>query len=114
MLAAEQPDATALRVLTWRSDQQLSYAELAARSDQEANWLRGLGAQRGDRLLLMLGNIVPLWEVILAAMKLASVMIPASAVPPIPAMQGPSNTACPGYPLGVRGHATVRELADQA
>ena len=45
-----------------------------------ASWLRGLGVRRGDRLLLMLGNIVPLWEVILAAMKLGSVIIPASTL----------------------------------
>ena len=45
-----------------------------------ANWLRGLGARRGDRLLLMLGNIAPLWEVILAAMKLGVVIIPASTL----------------------------------
>src|SRR5450755_1954155 len=80
VLAAEQPGTTALRVLTERSDERLSYAELAARSDQVASWLRGLGVRRGDRLLLMLGNIVPLWEVILAAMKLGSVIIPASTL----------------------------------
>jgi acyl-coenzyme A synthetase/AMP-(fatty) acid ligase len=34
-----------------------------------ANWLRGLGVRRGDHVLLMLGNIVPLWEIMLAAMK---------------------------------------------
>ena len=45
-----------------------------------ANWLRGLGARRGDRLLLMLGNIAPLWEIILAAMKLGVVIIPASTL----------------------------------
>ena len=58
----------------------MSYAELAERSSQVANWLRGLGARRGDRLLLMLGNIAPLWEVILAAMKLGVVIIPASTL----------------------------------
>jgi len=80
VLAAEQPDTLALRVITGRSDQRLSYAELAARSDRVASWLRGLGVRRGDRLLLMLGNIVPLWEVILAAIKLGAVMIPASTL----------------------------------
>ena len=35
----------------------LTYAELAARSAQVANWLRGLGVRRGDRVLLMLGNM---------------------------------------------------------
>ena len=45
-----------------------------------ANWLRGLGVRRGDRVLLMLGNVAPLWEVILAAMKLGAVIIPASTL----------------------------------
>ena len=80
VLAAEHPDRDALRVLTEDSDTQLSYAEMAARSDQLAGWLRGLGVQRGDRLLLMLGNIAPLWESILAAMKLGAVIVPASTL----------------------------------
>ena len=80
VIAAEHPDTGALRVITEASDDALSYAELAARSNQVANWLRGLGVSRGDRLLLMLGNIVPLWEVILAAMKLGAVIIPASTL----------------------------------
>jgi acetyl-CoA synthetase len=80
VLAAEHPDTGALRVVTEDSDTRLSYAEIAARSNQVANWLRGLGVGRGDRVLLMLGNIAPLWEVILAAMKLGAVMIPASTL----------------------------------
>jgi acetyl-CoA synthetase len=80
VIAAEHPDTGALRVVTEAGDTRLSYAELAARSNQVANWLRGLGVSRGDRLLLMLGNIVPLWEVILAAMKLGAVIIPASTL----------------------------------
>jgi acetyl-CoA synthetase len=80
VIAAEHPDAGALRVITEDSDTRLSYAELAVRSNQVANWLRGLGVGRGDRLLLMLGNIAPLWEVILAAIKLGAVMIPASTL----------------------------------
>jgi acetyl-CoA synthetase len=53
---------------------------MAARSNQVANWLRELGVRRGDRLLLMLGNIAPLWEVILAAMKLGAVIVPTSTL----------------------------------
>ena len=53
---------------------------MAARSSQVANWLRGLGVRRGDRVLLMLGNVVPLWEVMLAAIKLGAVIIPASTL----------------------------------
>ncbi|MGO9081745.1 MAG: AMP-binding protein [Streptosporangiaceae bacterium] len=80
VLAAEQPDTSALRVISEAGDVQLSYAQLAARSGQVANWLRGLGVRRGDPLLLMLGNIVPLWEVILASIKLGAVIIPASTL----------------------------------
>jgi acetyl-CoA synthetase len=80
-IAAEHPDRVALRIVAeGDAAARLTYAELAARSGQVANWLRGLGARRGDRLLLMLGNIAPLWEVILAAMKLGVVIIPASTL----------------------------------
>jgi acetyl-CoA synthetase len=34
--------------------------------------------KRGDRILLMLGNVPPLWEVMLAAMKLGAVLIPST------------------------------------
>ena len=81
VIAAEHPDRPALRILADDGfDVSLSYAELAARSGQVANWLRGLGVRRGDRVLLMLGNVAPLWEVILAAMKLGAVIIPASTL----------------------------------
>ncbi len=56
----------------------VSFAELAARSNRLANHWRGLGVKRGDRILLMLGNIVPLWEIMLAAIKLGAVVIPAT------------------------------------
>ncbi|WP_248964599.1 AMP-binding protein [Sphaerisporangium perillae] len=58
------------------SEQRLSFAELSRRSGQVANWLRAQGVRRGDRLVLMLGNQVELWETILAAMKLGAVLIP--------------------------------------
>ena len=59
-------------------DATLSFAELSARSSQVANRLRGLGARRGDRLLVMLPNVVPLWETLLGAMKLGLVVVPAT------------------------------------
>jgi acetyl-CoA synthetase len=80
VLAAEHPQRAALRVVTADSDVTLSYAQMSARSNQVANWLRGLGMRRGDRVLVMLGNIAPLWEVILATMKLGAVIIPASTL----------------------------------
>ena len=57
-----------------------SFREMAERSSQVANHLRGLGVRRGDRILLMLGNELALWEVMLAAIKLGAVMIPASSL----------------------------------
>jgi acetyl-CoA synthetase len=58
----------------------ISFAEMAEQSSRVANWLRGLGVKRGDRILLMLGNVVPLWEVMLAAMKLGAVVVPATTL----------------------------------
>jgi acetyl-CoA synthetase len=57
-----------------------TFGELSERSNRIANGLRDLGVKRGDRILLMLGNVAPLWEVMLAAMKLGAVVIPASTL----------------------------------
>jgi acetyl-CoA synthetase len=62
------------------SDVSVSFSAMAARSNQAANFLRSLGAARGDRLLLLVGNIVPLWELMLAAMKIGAVIIPATTL----------------------------------
>src|SRR5271156_3351050 len=58
----------------------LSFAALSERSSRLANALRRLGVRRGDRVLLMLGNVAPLWETMLAAMKLGAVIIPAATL----------------------------------
>jgi acetyl-CoA synthetase len=55
-----------------------TFAELSARSDRAANRLRAWGVGAGDRVLVMLGNQVELWETALAAMKLRAVVIPAT------------------------------------
>ena len=58
----------------------LSFEVLSRRSNQVANFLRAQGLQRGDHLLLLLGNVVPLWETMLAAIKLGVVVIPATTL----------------------------------
>src|SRR6266536_3225392 len=86
VIAAEHPDRPALRILSddgsdvSMSDVSMSYGSLSERSSQVAGWLRGLGVARGDRVLLMLGNVAPLWEVIMAPMKLGAGIIPASTL----------------------------------
>jgi len=62
------------------SEVKLSFSALSERSNQVANALRGLGVGRGDRILVMLGNVAPLWECMLAAMKLGAVIVPATTL----------------------------------
>lgn len=57
-----------------------SFEQMSQRSSQVANFLRGLGVRRGDRILVMLGNELPLWEVMLASIKLGAVLIPATSL----------------------------------
>ena len=61
-------------------DLEFSYAELARRSHQVANFLHAHGVRPGDRVLIMLGNVVPLWETMLGVIRLGAVMIPATTL----------------------------------
>ena len=58
----------------------LSFAQMSAASNRVANFLRSAGLRRGDRLMVMLGNEVALWETVLAAMKLGVVVSPATGL----------------------------------
>jgi acetyl-CoA synthetase len=62
------------------SEQTRSFRELAQRSAQVANFLRACGVRRGDRILVMLGNEVALWECMLGAFKLGAVVVPTTAL----------------------------------
>ncbi|WP_050464459.1 AMP-binding protein [Herbaspirillum autotrophicum] len=57
-------------------ESKISFADMAQRSSQVANYLRSLGVKRGERLLLMLPNRVELWEIMLACIKLGAVIVP--------------------------------------
>jgi acetyl-CoA synthetase len=58
----------------------LSFAGMSERSNRVANHLRALGVRRGDRVLVMLPNVAPLWEIMLAAIKLGAVVSPATTL----------------------------------
>ena len=78
-VVARENDAPALHILEESgAEARVSYRQLSRRSSQVAAFLVGLGAARGDRVMLMLGNEVPLWETMLAAIKAGVVVIPAT------------------------------------
>jgi acetyl-CoA synthetase len=60
------------------TDRSYSFAELVARSDRLATSLAAGGVAPGDRVMVMLGNQVELWESMLAVMKLGAVIMPAT------------------------------------
>src|SRR5579884_3415928 len=80
VIARDNPKPALWLVEEDGSETKRSFAEMAERSNRVANWLRSLGVRRGDRIILMLGNQVELWETILAAMKLGAVIIPATTL----------------------------------
>lgn len=79
--AGERAHQTALWVVYEDGrDEKLTFRQLSENSARIANYLRELGVGRGDRVLLMLGNVPPLWETMLAVMKLGAVIIPATTL----------------------------------
>jgi acetyl-CoA synthetase len=68
---------TALWIVEEGGDEhKISFAEMADASDRVAAWLGRLGVGKGDRVILMLGNQVELWESMLAVAKLGAVIMP--------------------------------------
>jgi acetyl-CoA synthetase len=58
------------------SEAKYTFDEMARRSDQVAVWLAEQGVRPGDRVVLMLGNQLELWESMLAVAKLGAVIMP--------------------------------------
>jgi acetyl-CoA synthetase len=79
---ADSKGRTALWIVDAGSNREskLSFETLSRRSNQVANFLRAQGLRRGDHLLLLLGNVIPLWETMLASIKLGVVVIPATTL----------------------------------
>ncbi len=71
-------DRPALIVVRESGAETTTFAEMSDRSKRVARWLRDHGAERGDRILVMLTNVTPLWETMLAAIRLGLVVIPAT------------------------------------
>ncbi|WP_223623011.1 AMP-binding protein [Microbacterium sp. EST19A] len=81
VLAGERPDRPAVQIVSADlSVQEWTYGELSARSDQVAAWLTDIGIRRGDHVIVMLGNTIELWEVMLAITKIGAVSIPTSTL----------------------------------
>src|SRR5271156_4627225 len=100
-------DRTALRIVEEDgSEQSVSFAAMAERSDRVAAWLEQLGVGKGDRVVLMLGNQVELWESTLAVAKLGAVAMPATGA------LGPSDLADRIVRGGAR--AVIANAADSA
>ncbi len=72
---------TALRIVgDGGLDERLSFEDLRCRSNYLALHLRELGLRRGDRILVMLGNVPRLWELMLAAIKLGCPVVPTTTL----------------------------------
>jgi acetyl-CoA synthetase len=59
---AEGNRQSALRIVSDAGVESVSFADMADRSRRVATYLRAAGVNRGDRVLVMLTNVVPLWE----------------------------------------------------
>lgn len=81
VLAAERGSAVALWIVEEDgSDTKLSFADVSTLSQRFASYLQANGVARGDHVLLLLGNVAPLWVAMLACIRMGAVMIPATTL----------------------------------
>lgn len=72
------PEHIAIIVDTESAVKQLSYRELAARSNQFANALQALDCQQGDRVMLCLPNCIEFPLAFFGTLKLGAIAVPSS------------------------------------
>jgi crotonobetaine/carnitine-CoA ligase len=63
----------------WSGDQQVTYGEMDARSDQVAAGLAALGITPGDRVAIIASNRMEMVELFFAVAKLGAVQVPLNA-----------------------------------
>lgn len=63
-------------------ERRVTFDEMRRRSNQVANFLKDLGLQKGDRVMVMMENSVYLYEILLGLMKAGGVIIPAATMLP--------------------------------
>jgi len=116
-IAGEQPAKTALWLAQVGADGDLghvkvSYADMARRSREVAGWLWRAGVRPGDRVLLVLGNVAPLWELILACTRMGAVMIPATTL--LSSADVADRVERGGVRVAVAAVADARRIGDAA
>jgi acetyl-CoA synthetase len=80
-VTGDQPDVEALRVIEEDgTEASLTFAQMSDLSQRLAGSLSEAGVSAGDRVLLMLGNVAPLWVTMLGCIRLGAVMIPATTL----------------------------------
>ncbi len=78
---AQSNSKTALWLRREAKDEvKLSYEEMAERSDRVAHFLQRQGVEPGDRIVLCLPNVVAIWELMLAAIKIGAVIVPTTTL----------------------------------
>ncbi len=78
---AEGNDTTALWIAEADGTEvKRTFDQMKRRSDQVAHWMLDQGARPGDVAMLMLGNRLELWEIMLASLKIGVIILPTSVV----------------------------------
>ncbi|WP_083442304.1 acyl-CoA synthetase [Nitriliruptor alkaliphilus] len=78
--AASDPDRAALLMVSpdGRTADRYTFAQLRDRTCQAANVLADLGVTKGDRILVMLPRVIAWYDVVLAAIRLGAIPMPAT------------------------------------